>query len=175
MKTSLRKGRKGISPVISTIIIVAIAIAVAIAVAYWMVGITAAFTRFERLEVTQAYATTVTGGYNITMTVKNTGSAPASVDVIIINGRMCDVTKLNGTTTQTSTISLGNETYTLKFWGDILIETRRTLSPGDSITFVIECVPAALQYKGPFVPGVNLDCSIHTASGKEYPKVVPLP
>ncbi|MEM2927278.1 MAG: archaellin/type IV pilin N-terminal domain-containing protein, partial [Candidatus Bathyarchaeia archaeon] len=50
------KSRKAVSPVIATIIIVAIAISIAIAVAYWMVGITGAFTRFEKLEIVSAYA-----------------------------------------------------------------------------------------------------------------------
>jgi len=168
MKTSLRKGRKGISPVISTIIIVAIAIAVAIAVAYWMVGITAAFTRFERLEVTQAYADRTMAGYNISITVKNTGSAPASIDVIYINGKIVDLTGLNATSTQANVTIAGTQ-YTINFSGQILLSTDRTLNPGDQRLFYMAC-----PYGGPFTAGVNLDVSIHTASGKEYPKVVPL-
>jgi len=46
-----RLNRRGISPVIATIIIVAVAIAIAIAVAFWVVGIAGLFTRFEKLEL----------------------------------------------------------------------------------------------------------------------------
>jgi len=53
---SFRDNRKAISPVISTIIIVAVAIAISIAVAFWLGGITSIFTRFEKLEITTAYA-----------------------------------------------------------------------------------------------------------------------
>jgi flagellin-like protein len=52
------KNRYAISPVIATIIIVAVTIAVAIAVAFWMGGLTGVFTRFEKLEITSAYADT---------------------------------------------------------------------------------------------------------------------
>ncbi|MGQ9461354.1 MAG: archaellin/type IV pilin N-terminal domain-containing protein, partial [Candidatus Bathyarchaeaceae archaeon] len=42
--------RRGISPVIATVIIVAVTIAVSIAVAYWMGGLASFFTRFEKIE-----------------------------------------------------------------------------------------------------------------------------
>jgi flagellin-like protein len=57
MKRELRlRDRRGVSPVIATIIIVAIAIVMALAVAYWMLGLGGAFTRFEKLEFVSAYA-----------------------------------------------------------------------------------------------------------------------
>jgi flagellin-like protein len=49
--------RRGISPVIATVIIVAVTIAVSIAVAYWMGGLASFFTRFEKIEIGSAYAT----------------------------------------------------------------------------------------------------------------------
>ena len=51
-----RINKKGISPVIATVIIVSVAIAIAVAVAFWMTGITGLFTRYEKVEVTNAYA-----------------------------------------------------------------------------------------------------------------------
>ncbi|MGC9096928.1 MAG: archaellin/type IV pilin N-terminal domain-containing protein, partial [Infirmifilum sp.] len=48
--------RKGISPVIATVIIVAVTIAVAIAVAFWMTGIIGLFTgSVEKLEIVSLY------------------------------------------------------------------------------------------------------------------------
>ncbi|MBS7653197.1 type IV pilin, partial [Candidatus Bathyarchaeota archaeon] len=58
------RDRRGVSPVIATIIIVAIAIVMALAVAYWMLGLGGAFTRFEKLEFQSAYVTTETTSTN---------------------------------------------------------------------------------------------------------------
>lgn len=79
----LRRNLKGISTVIATIIIVAIAIVMAIAVAYWAMGIGASFTRFEKLQFTYAYATNDT---NISIGLKNSGTAAATVNNVMING-----------------------------------------------------------------------------------------
>jgi len=49
--------RKGISPVIATVIIVAVTITVAIAISFWMGGIAGLYTRFEKLEITYATVT----------------------------------------------------------------------------------------------------------------------
>jgi FlaG/FlaF family flagellin (archaellin) len=51
------RDRRGVSPVIATIIIVSIAIVMSLAVAYWMLGLGGAFTRYEKLEFTSAYVT----------------------------------------------------------------------------------------------------------------------
>jgi len=76
--------KKGISPVIATVIIVAVAIAVAISVAYWVTGIIPAFTRYEEIKVTNAYIENETIAY---LDVKNTGSADATIDNVFVNGR----------------------------------------------------------------------------------------
>ncbi|MEM1547181.1 MAG: archaellin/type IV pilin N-terminal domain-containing protein [Candidatus Methanomethylicia archaeon] len=77
-----RLNRRGISPVIATIIIVAVAIAIAIAVAFWVVGIAGLFTRFEKLEITYIYVE----NDQIKLRVRNTGSAAATIDQIFLNG-----------------------------------------------------------------------------------------
>jgi flagellin-like protein len=83
------KNRRGISPVIATIIIVAVAIAIAIAVAFWVVGIAGLFTRFEKLEISYIYCSGKTndGKPIITISVRNTGSATATIDEVFINGK----------------------------------------------------------------------------------------
>jgi archaeal flagellin N-terminal-like domain len=87
MKTYAEK--KGISPVIATVIIVAVTIAVAIAVAFWMTGIVGLFTGFEQVQIVSAIPTfdSQNKKFNITLTVKNTGTSPASPDNILINGQ----------------------------------------------------------------------------------------
>jgi len=84
-----RINKKGISPVIATVIIVSVAIAIAVAVAFWMTGITGLFTRYERVEITNCYADWK-GDYNawlIVIQLRNSGSDDATIDEIFINGR----------------------------------------------------------------------------------------
>ncbi len=84
-----RINKKGISPVIATVIIVSVAIAIAVAVAFWMTGITGLFTRYEKVEVTNAYADWNSSGrfWVIVMQLRNSGSDDATIDEIFINGR----------------------------------------------------------------------------------------
>jgi flagellin-like protein len=87
MLKNKKLNRRGISPVIATIIIVAVAIAIAIAVAFWVVGIAGLFTRYEKLEISYIYAKTEEGGgWTINLAVKNTGSATATIDQVFLNG-----------------------------------------------------------------------------------------
>jgi hypothetical protein len=56
MKRNLQKNRKGMSVVISTIIIVSISITMAIAVSFWVMGLGNALARFEKLDFVSVYA-----------------------------------------------------------------------------------------------------------------------
>ena len=76
--------RSGISPVMATVILVAIAIVIAIAVAFWATGLVGVFTRFEKIEITAAYAPSSS---QIILHVRNTGSSPTTIDGIYINGQ----------------------------------------------------------------------------------------
>ncbi len=84
--------RKGISPVIATVIIVAVAIAIAVAVAFWITGIVGLFTRYEKLEIINAYAdwNDTYGTWVVVLQVRNAGSSDATIDEIFINGRPHD-------------------------------------------------------------------------------------
>ncbi len=88
----MRNLRKGISPVIATVIIVAVAIAIAVAVAFWITGIVGLYTRYEKLEIINAYAdwNDTDGTWIIVLQVRNAGSSDATIDEIFINGRPHD-------------------------------------------------------------------------------------
>lgn len=77
--------KSGISPVVATVILVAVAIVIAIAVAFWASGLVGVFTRFEKIEIQSAYW----DGSNVVVIAKNTGSSPAVVDMILVNGIPC--------------------------------------------------------------------------------------
>ncbi|MCD6563556.1 MAG: hypothetical protein J7K23_06525 [Thermoproteales archaeon] len=146
--------RRGISPVIATVIIVAVAIAISIAVAFWMTGIVGLFTGFEQVQVISAYATgDESSGWTINVQVKNTGTSAASVDMIFINGK--PLSAYSGVTASpdpsSSTVSI---------------------SPGSTTTFTITIADKTTSN---FSSGQSVEIKLHTASGKEYPKLIVLP
>ncbi len=140
----------GISPVIATIIIVAVAIAIAIAVAYWVVGIAGIFTRFEKLEISAAWYDST--NQRVTLRVKNTGSADATITDVFING----IPVRSG----------GNLSGTLPI----------TLVSGASVTIHIYNgdIPPSVT-GGSWSSGVTYEVTLHTAGGKDYPKAVAIP
>ena len=79
------QNRKAVSPVIATVILVAVAITVSVGVSYWMSGISSQYTQFEKVEIQTGYATVEVGGWHVVMTLKNSGSAPATVTHVFVN------------------------------------------------------------------------------------------
>jgi len=148
------RDEKAISPVIATVIIVAVAIVMSIAVAYWVLGLTGTFTRYEKLEIVAMYATSTTNRWDVTAKVRNTGSATATINMILINGRPIDAFQQGAV----------NVDQNLPI----------TLNPGDEKEFVISITkdsPGDIK----FVPGMSVEITFHTAAGSDYPKVVVLP
>lgn len=145
----MNRSKSGISPVMATVILVAIAIVIAIAVAFWASGLVGVFTRFEKLEITSAYYVENEG---VKLTVKNTGSADASIDNIFVNGRPCDSN-----------------------CGDVPNpNSPKTITVGESETITVANPPSGVT-NGQWKPGVTYEIAIHTASGKTYPVSVLIP
>jgi len=145
--------RTGISPVIATVIIVAVTIAVAIAVAFWMTGIVGLFTSAEKLEIVALYANPTNNGWDIPVTVKNTGTTTTSIDIVFING--VPQTQCNGVTLNT-TLPL-------------------TLNPGDTKGLKITITKGGSCGSATFTNGGSVEVKLHTTGGKEYPKLTVLP
>ena len=162
MVRNIRSDRRAISPVIATIIIVAVAIVMSIAVAYWMMGLATTFTRYEKLEYTAAYAVSGGGGWNITIIVKNTGSAVATISNFFFNGIPFEEIS-NGSVTITCNNADFNSTVGVP------------LDPGESMKFLID-LPSYIKI-GTYspAPGITLEITIATATGNQYPKTIVLP
>jgi flagellin-like protein len=79
------KKRTAVSPVIATVILVAVAITVAVGVSYWMGGISSQYTQFEKIEIQTGYATVITGGWNVSLSLKNSGSSPSTITHCFVN------------------------------------------------------------------------------------------
>ena len=155
MSRRLCADKRGISPVVATVILVAVTIVVAVAVAYWMGGIAGLYTRYEKLEISSIYAeyNATSKNWTITVTVKNTGSADATIDNILINGKPYD-TGYTGVTVNPDPKT--NNGISLKVGGEQDIEI--SVPQGE-----------------PFVSGVSIEVRLHSAGGQEYPKTVTLP
>ena len=153
--------RKGISPVIATVIIVAVTIAVAIAVAFWMTGIVGLFTAVEKMEIVSATATAGDKQWTITIVARNTGTTQTSVDAIFVNG--INATQLKCDDEQV----------------DVTPTPPQVIRPGEQLQFTITINAGACQVDDNTVftasPGVSIEVKLHSTGGKEYPKLLTLP
>jgi flagellin-like protein len=160
--------RKGISPVIATVIIVAVTIAVAIAVAFWMTGIVGLFTGAEKLEIVSINAAPAAGGngWTITITVRNTGTTTTSIDSIYINGYLAFPA---GANTLTCVANLDPPNLPVQ------------LIPGAQQVIAFDISQGACNLGAGANPvfnaasGGSIEVKLHTSGGKEYPKLLTLP
>ncbi|MEM0456415.1 MAG: archaellin/type IV pilin N-terminal domain-containing protein [Nitrososphaerota archaeon] len=163
----MNRGKSGISPVMATVILVAIAIVIAIAVAFWATGLVGVFTRFEKIEIIAAVYDT--DGGDVELLVRNTGSSPATIDAVYVNGRPVTNYKIDeggdvvNPPSGASPCSLGT-------------------TPGGATAETATCDPgeyAVVSVGGPdgigWASGVTYEVAIHTASGKTYPVAVLIP
>jgi flagellin-like protein len=78
--------KRGISPVIATVILVAIAIVISIAAAFWMTGLLSSFTTYEKLQISASISKTSSNQYTITVVIVNDGTLSTNVTAVLING-----------------------------------------------------------------------------------------
>lgn len=161
--TPICGSRRGVSPVIATVILVAVAITVAVAVSYWMAGISSQYTSFEKVEITGAYSTYDESAteWTITMELKNSGSAEATLVSIFVNDKPM-------------------EKY-LDAAGLVRLITCDKIDPDTATQLSISSgEPASIQIiiddhvDITFTSGTTLNIKIHSADGKDYIRLVKL-
>jgi flagellin-like protein len=159
MPRRLVRGKdRAVSPVIATIILVAVAIVMSIAVAYWALGLGGTFTRYEKIEIMSMYAEKKANQWIITANLRNTGSASATINLVLINGRPAP----------------GSYTSVKKDNNPINMPV--TLEPGEEYTVTITLNEGLDSNLGlTFTSGMSVEVTFHTAAGSDYPKVVVLP
>jgi flagellin-like protein len=151
--------RKAVSPVIATVILVAVAITVSVGVSYWMGGISSQYTQFEKVEIQTGYGQAVTGGWNITMTIKNSGSADATLTHVFVN----DVPV--GAYASKALPAAGTTTTDLPVTG-------LTLTAGESgIVYVVIASGGTSSLSA----GTTVNLKLHSAGGMDYIKLIRLP
>jgi FlaG/FlaF family flagellin (archaellin) len=161
LKRHLRRNKKGMSIVISTIIIVAISITMAIAVSFWAMGIGDAMQKFEKLEFVSAYA----------------GDTP-----VYYAGRQCFVIYLNVKNTGTNTATINNV-----FLDNKPYNAQNNRTPGGILAYQNGVIAISLQtgqslggqlylpVGGLWNSGDYVDIEIETTAGRHYPYTVMLP
>jgi len=162
MKLSKLKDRKAISPVIATVILVAVAITIAVAVAYWMGGISSQYTRFEKVEIQSAQCEKDTSGdfWTVTLSLKNSGSATATLNNVYVNDRV-------------ATYSAAEPAVATTLTADLDSANEKTIPSGGSSTITI-WVGTGWPTTSPLTSGTTVDIKIHSAGGMDYIKLVQL-
>jgi flagellin-like protein len=159
MKTKKIDNRKAVSPVIATVILVAVAITVAVAVAYWMGGIAGQYTKFEKVEIQTAYSVRTPGsGWNISMELKNTGSAASTLNRVFVN----DIPVSQSNYNQTTWIA-GEMSVDIEYLGT-------TVNPGESMTVQVYIS----ETYSTLTSGTTVNVKIHSAGGMDYIRLVEL-
>ena len=131
------------------------------------------YTKFEQIELPTSYArwdgnkTFTNGGWNVTIELKNTGSADATIDNIFLNG-----IPLSGYSS--SSIRLYEDGQQVPNLSSISI----SVTKGGSKTLLIQVE----KYNATDNSGIEgcthgtwVDFKIHSASGRDYPTRVKLP
>ncbi len=155
--TKLSK-RKGVSPVIATVILVAVTITVAVAVAYWMSGIAGQYTSFEKIEIQSATITPLTNSWEVLVKLKNTGTKTSTLISVFVNEEEAFWdTAAPGATTATITSSINATT------------------PEQILSGATGTVNVWIGTNGTLSSGTTVNIKIHSAGGMDYPKLVQLP
>ncbi|AFH42683.1 putative, serine protease [Fervidicoccus fontis Kam940] len=139
--------KRGISPIIATVILVVITIALAVGVALWMSGIIGGAGRGEQLGILPDSNMTLLSSTNNTnatiwLHVKNSGSADAQIIAV----------KLNGVNLPSS---------------DIQTSAPITVKAGSDFNFIINVTSSDVGLTS-FTPGTSYQVTIITSAGGSY-------
>lgn len=108
------------------------------------------YTGIEKLEYTAAYAVPQSGGWMITIMMKNTGSSDAIIQMILLNGKLDGSARVNGTSLSSTYLGI-------------------PVKVGQTVSLIIT-LPV-----GTYAPGMSIEITIQTAVGNQYPKTIVLP
>ena len=151
----MSRNARGLGSVVAVVILLAVTIVVAFAVSYWMGGVSGLYTRYEKLEISSAYATFSTTGYEETspgwavrINLKNSGSADATIDTILVNGKTVSEFphSINITTPLPVFVPTGQDTF----------------------------ISLQLKKDGGFTSGTTVEIKLHSAVGQDYPRSITL-
>jgi flagellin-like protein len=158
-KKRKKRSRRAVSPVIATVILVAITITVAVAVAYWMGGIAGTYTRFEQIEIQNALVSAhgSPSDWNVTLTLKNTGTVDVTLISCFINDEEVDNYGVS------VPYSFNND------WATSMTHTQ-VIRSGQTLV-----VNVFLDHdRSTLSSGTSVNLKLHSAGGMDFPKLVEL-
>ncbi len=158
MKTiNTLRNRKAVSPVIATVILVAVAITVSVGVSYWMSGISAQYTEFEKIEIQTAICSgDQTAGWIIIVKLKNSGSATSTITNIFVNNVEVEY--------------LGSGPTASKITTSMTPTTPAQVLSGESVSVTVYIGPGYLKLSS----GTTVNIKLHSAGGMDYIELVKL-
>lgn len=161
----MKTKKRGLSPVISTVILVAVSISVAIAVSFWLSGMTESYTRFEQLEIQSSVCRKDTTDpleqfWNISLTVKNTGTRDITLVSAFINGIEVD----------TYGVPLPSPVPQNEWSTTMDEEMYLATGVKATIYFYLDPDKSGVTISS----GTTVNLRIHSSSGMDYPKLIGL-
>jgi len=124
-----------------------------------MGGISSQYTQFEKVEIQTGYATYDSGteDWTVTMVIKNSGSADATVNTAFLNDVPC------GSYNQTAAPA--------DSWGVSFADTGVNLAAGESSTVYVYINNGYASLSA----GTTVNVKLHSAGGMDYIKLIRLP
>ena len=164
-------GRRAVSPVIATVVLVAVAITVAVAIGFWMSGIASQYAKLEKVEIQSAWSVrnTACECWEITLELKNTGSAASTTIRCFVNDIPVNDTGYNPSfdpnTDFNSSVRVG-----VSFDEDAGL----TLDSGEENTIKIYISYDPASKFGTLTSGTSINIRLHSSGGMDYIKLVEL-
>ena len=125
---NILKSKKGISPILATLLLIVIAVAAVIVTYAWVMTFTGSTTSQAGAVLTVEnvrFYNTSGSEYNIDITLRNSGTADATVDSVYMGPSASDLSLLGPTAATTGTVEAGS-TYTIEITGGTTLWTDGT-------------------------------------------------
>ncbi len=125
---NILKSKKGISPILATLLLIVIAVAAVIVTYAWVMTFTGSTTSQAGAVLTVEnvrYYNTSSSEYNIDITLRNSGTADATVDSVYMGTSASDLELLTSSEATTGPVVAGS-TYTIEITGDTSLWTDGT-------------------------------------------------
>ncbi|MBS7619832.1 hypothetical protein KEJ21_04205, partial [Candidatus Bathyarchaeota archaeon] len=153
--------RRGLSPVVATIILVSIVIVVSIAIAFWSSGVSSSYYKSERVEIIHSSCVYLNDTWVISLSLKNTGSSNVLVKQCFINDLEVD--------------SYGARTPGQGRSCTDIPEDGLRMSSGESASIMVYIDgPEFSGSYGTLSAGTSVNLKLLTSSGMAYSRIVEL-
>ena len=145
------KNKKGLSTVITTLIILVVSILLATVVTYYAINVTSTRVEEESLYISKQHAWVSSNNAQVAFIIINTGGRDVVIDKITVRGQECPWTSVYYGTT--------NETVTndLTYQGNLSNGTKVTISDSKNVTLIQGTTSTDITLKSGYTMVVYID------------------